>query len=164
MNNKINVYIEIEKNSNIKYEYDKNKKELIIDRYLKEPFVYPYAYGFIPGTLADDKDELDVLIITNKKIKNDKYYDVYIIGTLVMEDENGMDEKILTVFEEDYKKINDINILDENIKNEIHYFFSNYKKNDPGKWSNVIGFINKELSIQLYEKSIIINNNDKMET
>ena len=79
MNKKIRVYIEIEKNSNIKYEYDKDKKELIIDRYLKEPFVYPYAYGFIPGTLADDKDELDVLIITNKKIKNDKN-----IGSILM--------------------------------------------------------------------------------
>ena len=165
MSNKIKVYIEIEKNSNIKYEYDKNKKELIIDRYLNEPFVYPYAYGFIPNTLADDKDELDVLIIANKKIKNDKYYDVYIIGTLVMEDENGMDEKILTVFEEDYKKIDDIDKLDNTIKDQIHYFFSNYKKNDPGKWSNVIGFINKELSIQLYEKSIFVKNeNDKIET
>ena len=53
---KIDVYIEIEQFSNIKYEYDKDKKELIIDRILDEPFVYPYAYGFIPNTLADDND------------------------------------------------------------------------------------------------------------
>lgn len=153
--NKIQVYIEIEKLSNIKYEYDKSKKELVVDRILNEPFVYPFAYGFIPNTIADDQDELDVLIISDKEIKNDNYYDVYIVGTLVMEDEKGMDEKILAVFEEDYKNMNDINNISNSIKDEIHYFFSNYKKNSPGKWSNVIGFINKELSIQLYKKSII---------
>lgn len=153
--NKIKVYVEIEKLSNIKYEYDKDKKELVVDRILNEPFVYPFAYGFIPNTIADDQDELDALIITDKEIKNDTYYDVYIIGTLVMEDEKGMDEKILTVFEEDYETIKDISDISNSIKDEIHYFFSNYKKNSPGKWSNVIGFINKELSIQLYQKSII---------
>jgi inorganic pyrophosphatase len=153
--NKIQVYIEIERLSNIKYEYDKSKKELVVDRILDEPFVYPYAYGFIPNTIADDQDELDVLIISDKEVKNDKYYNVYIVGTLVMEDEKGMDEKILAVFEEDYESINDINNIPNSVKDEINYFFSNYKKNTSGKWSNVIGFINKELSIQLYKKSII---------
>ena len=100
--NKIKVYIEIEQFSNIKYEYDKNSNKLIIDRILDEPFKYPFSYGFIPNTLADDNDELDALIITDKKLVNDAYYDVYIIGCLVMEDEKGMDEKILCVLEEDY--------------------------------------------------------------
>lgn len=155
MNNKVTVYIEIEQFSNIKYEYDKIKKELYIDRILDDPYVYPYSYGFIPNTLADDNDELDALILSNKKIENNKYYDVYIIGALVMEDEKGMDEKILCVFEEDYKKIKDLDDIHNEIKNEINYFFSNYKKKSADKWSKVIGFINKELSITLYEKSII---------
>ena len=149
---KIDVYIEIEQFSNIKYEYDKDKKELIIDRILDEPFVYPYAYGFIPNTLADDNDELDAIIITSKEIKNNKYYSVYIIGSLIMEDEKGMDEKILCVFEEDYKLVSDMNELNEDIKKEINHFFTNYKKKSIDKWSKVIGFINKELSIRLYEK------------
>lgn len=155
MNNKVRVFIEIEKLSNIKYEYDKDKKELVIDRILDLPFVYPYAYGFIPNTLADDNDELDALIITNKELKNNANYDAYIIGTLVMEDEKGMDEKLLCVFDEDYQEIQDIDDLSENIKNSIHDFFSNYKKKTIGRWSRVIGFINKELSIKLYEKSIV---------
>ena len=155
MDQKINVYIEIEKNSNIKYEFNKNNNKLEVDRILDEPFVYPYPYGYIPSTVADDGDDLDVLIITDKDIKNDNYYKPYIIGSLVMEDEKGMDEKILAVFEEDYDKINNISDLDENIKNTIHYFFSNYKKNTPGKWSNVIGFIEKKLSIELYKKFLI---------
>lgn len=154
MNNKITAYVEIEKYSNIKYEYDKIKKELFIDRILDEPFVYPFAYGFIPNTLADDGDELDVLIITDKNLKNNEYYDVYIIGALVMEDEKGLDEKILCVFEEDYNNISDIHDISDDNKNEINDFFSNYKNKSINKWSKVIGFINKELSIELYEKSI----------
>lgn len=149
---KVTVYIEIEQFSNIKYEYDKNKKELVIDRILDEPFVYPYAYGFIPNTLAEDQDELDALIITKKKIKNNKNYNAYIIGSLIMEDEKGMDEKIICVFEEDYKNVSDIDQLNEDIKKEIFHFFANYKKKSIDKWSKVIGFINKELSIRLYEK------------
>lgn len=154
MNNKITTYIEIEKNSNIKYEYDKIKKELFIDRILDGSFVYPFAYGFIPNTLADDGDELDVLIITDKNLKNNEYYDVYIIGALVMEDEKGLDEKILCVFEEDYNNISDIHDVSNDSKNKINDFFSNYKKKSINKWSKVMGFINKELSIELYEKSI----------
>jgi inorganic pyrophosphatase len=153
---KIKVYIEIEQFSNIKYEYDKKQNKLIIDRILDEPFKYPFSYGYIPNTLADDNDELDALIITDKKIVNDAYYDVYIIGCLVMEDEKGMDEKILCVLEEDYKKINDISDLNKNIKDNIHYFFSNYKKKNIEKWSKVIGFINKDLSIELYKKTLLV--------
>jgi inorganic pyrophosphatase len=152
---KIKVYIEIEQFSNIKYEFDKNTNKLIIDRILDEPFNYPFSYGFIPNTLGNDNDELDVLIITDKKIVNDSYYDVYIIGCLVMEDEKGMDEKILCVLEEDYKNINDIDDLNKNIKDNIHYFFTNYKKKSIEKWSKVLGFINKDLSIKLYKKTLI---------
>jgi inorganic pyrophosphatase len=159
---RVNVYIEIEQFSNIKYEYDKIQKKLVIDRILDDPYVYPYAYGYIPNTLADDNDELDILIISdisNKSniiIKNDTYYDVYIIGCLVMEDEKGMDEKILCVSEQDYNNIKDISDINDEIKNIIFNFFSNYKNNSIEKWSKVVGFINKELSIELYKKSIII--------
>ena len=121
---KIKVYIEIEQFSNIKYEYNKTTKKLEIDRILDDPYVYPYAYGYIPNTLADDNDELDILIISNKKIKNNSYYNVYIIGCLVMEDEKGMDEKILCVFEEDYNSIFDISKIENDIKNSIYTFFT----------------------------------------
>jgi inorganic pyrophosphatase len=155
MDQKVNIYIEIEKDSNIKYEFCKKKNTLIIDRLLDKPYVYPYAYGFIPNTLAEDGDELDVLILTDDILNNDTHYIGYIVGCLVMEDEKGMDEKILCVFEKDYEKIKDLNDIDDDTKNKIYYFFENYKKKTIGKWSNVIGFINKELSINLYNKSII---------
>lgn len=153
--NKIRVYIEIENGSNIKYEFCKKNKKLIVDRILDDPFVYPYSYGFIPNTIAEDGDELDILLLTEENIVNDKEYDVFIIGCLVMEDEKGMDEKILCVLENDYNDIKDIDDINLEIKNKIYNFFKDYKKNSIGKWSNVIGFINKELSIKLYKKSIV---------
>ena len=67
MDKKVRVYIEIEQNSNLKFEYNHNTKNLELDRILQEPFVYPYPYGFILDTKAKDDDELDALILTNKK-------------------------------------------------------------------------------------------------
>ena len=154
-NSKIKVYIEIEQHSNIKYEYDKIEKKLIVDRILNYPYFYPYAYGFIPNTLGNDGDDLDILIISDKKIEKDNYYDVYIIGALEMSDEKGMDEKILCVLEEDYQNINNIDNLSEKIKKDIHWFFSNYKNESNGKWSKVFGFMDKEFALNLYNSSII---------
>ena len=155
MENKVIVYIEIERGSNIKYEFDKQEQKLLVDRILPDPFSYPYAYGFIPNTLAMDGDDLDVLIITDNFLKNDKYYEAYIIGVLIMEDEKGMDEKVICVLEEDATKIQNITDLDIFILEDIYTFFSNYKKNTPGKWSRVIGYENKDHAISLYEKSIV---------
>jgi inorganic pyrophosphatase len=152
---KIKVYIETEQYSNIKYKYDKISNKLIIDNILDEPFKYPYSFGFIPDTITYYNNKLDAMIISNKKIKSNEYYDVYIIGCLVMENENGMDEKILCVFEEDYKKINNISDLNKNIKDNIYYFFSNYKKKTINNWSKIIGFINKDLSIELYKRTLV---------
>lgn len=155
MTNKVTVYIEIEQNSYIKYEFDKAQNKLLVDRILPEPFIYPYAYGFIPNTLAMDGDDLDILIITDKPIQNDAFYDAFIIGVLIMEDEKGMDEKILCVLEEDSTKIQTIFDLDKHVLDKIHCFFSNYKKYTFGKWSKVIGFENKEYAIDLYKKSVV---------
>ena len=126
---KVKVYIEIEQYSNLKYEFDKNENKLILDRILPYPYFYPFSYGYIVNTLADDGDDLDALIITCKEdIKMNNYFDVYIIGVLIMEDEKGMDEKILCVLEEDYYMIKNIDNISDEVKENIHWFFSNYKK------------------------------------
>lgn len=149
---RVNAYIEIEKHSNIKYEYNHCLKKLEIDRIMPYPYFYPYAYGFIPYTLASDGDELDILIITNQPCLKDFTYDVYIIGALVMEDEKGMDEKILAVLCDEPTNICDIDDLSNEIKDNIYWFFSNYKSKTPGKWSKVMGFIDKSEAIELYNK------------
>ena len=155
MDRKVTVFIEIEKDSNKKFEYNHETKTLELDRILEAPYFYPYPYGFIPNTKAKDSDELDILIITDKKIPNNNYYDAYIVGVLVMEDENGMDEKVLCVLQEDYNKINNLSNIEENIKNTIHSFFTNYKKKSIGRWSKVYGFEDKSFAIKLYETSLI---------
>jgi inorganic pyrophosphatase len=156
MDKKVRVYIEIEKDSNQKFEYNPETKTLELDRVLKEPFVYPYPYGFATNTKAKDNDELDILILTNKKIMKDTYHDVFIVGVLVMEDENGMDEKVLCVFEEDYKVIKDIINVTDDIKEKIRYFFTNYKTNTDGRWSKVYGYEDKNFAIKLYKDSLLI--------
>lgn len=150
------VYIEIEKGGLIKYEYDKDEGKLIIDRVMPASHPYPYAYGFFPSTLGSDGDELDALIIRNSNgIKNDTTYNAYIIGALVMEDEHGMDEKVLCVLGEDYGRMGDIDILSEDIKKTIETFFSTYKLNIPGKWSKTYGFISKQKAYDLYIEALI---------
>lgn len=154
----VRVYIEIEKHSNQKYEFNKIENKLELDRVLPYPYYYPYSYGFIANTKAMDDDELDVLIITDKELKNDKWYDVFIIGVLIMSDEKGLDEKILCVLPEDYESMSDIDLLSDEIKDNIRWFFSNYKSKTPNKFSIVNGFENKEKAIELYNKYIISNN------
>jgi inorganic pyrophosphatase len=137
----------------MKYEINKETNTLELDRVLPYPYYYPYSYGFIVNTLALDGDELDALIITDKKIVKDKKYDVYIVGVLIMSDEKGMDEKILCVLEEDYETINDLNKLPADSLDNILWFFRHYKSKTPGKWSRVNGFREKEVAIHLYRRA-----------
>jgi len=155
MTNPVKVYIEIEQFSNQKYEWNKTTESLELDRVLPYPYFYPFAYGFIENTMAQDGDELDALIVTNEPIKKDAFYSVYPVAVLVMEDEKGMDEKILCVFEKDYERIKDLTDLSENDMQNIHWFFANYKRSTPGKWSRVHSFENREKAIELYEKTIV---------
>jgi inorganic pyrophosphatase len=154
----VRVFIEIEKHSNQKYEFNKTENKLELDRVLPYPYFYPYAYGFIENTLAMDGDELDVLIISDTEIKKDRWYDVCMIGVLIMSDEKGLDEKIICVSPQDYKTISNIDLLSDEIKDNIRWFFSNYKSRTPGKWSTVGSFENKEKALELYNKYLISNN------
>uniref|UniRef100_A0A6C0JEI5 inorganic diphosphatase n=1 Tax=viral metagenome TaxID=1070528 RepID=A0A6C0JEI5_9ZZZZ len=156
MDKKVQVYIEIEKGSNIKYELNKETNKLEVDRILPDPYYYPYSYGFITNTLAMDEDELDALIITEKNLEKDKIYDVHIVGVLIMSDEKGLDEKVLCVLEEDYGIIKDLEDLSQETRDNIHWFFSNYKSNTPGKWSKVDRFDSKEKAISIYNKSCFL--------
>jgi len=148
----VKVYIEIEQFSDQKYEINKETGKLELDRVLDHPFVYPYSYGFIPDTLAMDGDDLDALIITNEPIKKDYLYKAHIVGVLIMEDEKGMDEKILCVLEKDKSVIQDVNDFSENVLDDIKSFFGNYKTKTPNKWSKVIGYENREYAIRLYKQ------------
>jgi inorganic pyrophosphatase len=152
MTNKIVIYIEIEKNSNIVYKYCEKNKSLLIDKVLDPPFFYPYSYGFIFNEQINYENKINTFIITDKEIKNNQYYETYIIGMIVTEDEKGMSEIILCVLEEDYLKIKDIYDLNNEIKDKIYYFLENYKKNNIFEYLKVIGYLNKNIALRVIKK------------
>src|ERR1700709_628335 len=93
----INVVIEIPQGSSVKYEVDKESGAVVVDRFLFTPMAYPAAYGFIPGTLADDGDPADALVLARAPVVPGAVIRARPIGMLRMEDESGQDEKIICV-------------------------------------------------------------------
>ena len=146
MPNDVNVIIEVSANSNVKYEMDKESGALVVDRFLHTSMFYPANYGFLPHTLADDGDPLDALVITRWKLQEGSVIKSRPVGVLIMEDEKGMDEKIICVpakkLDKSFENINDISDLPEQTIAEIKHFFEHYKDLEKGKWvkvSNVEG-------------------------
>ena len=163
MSDNLNVYIEISKNSNIKYEYDDNLKSLVCDRILYTPFKYEFNYGFIPNTLSDDNDTLDAIVIMEESLIPGSYIKCKIIGCLETEDEKGNDPKILLVpidkIDPNSKNINDINDISEHLLKKIRYFYEHYKDLE-NKKVKIGNFLNRESSIQIYNYCIDKYNNN----
>ncbi len=95
--NKINAVIEIPYGSNIKYEINKDSGAIMVDRVMASAMFYPANYGFIANTLADDGDPVDILVLNEYPIQAGAVIPCRLIGVLIMEDESGMDEKLLAV-------------------------------------------------------------------
>ena len=158
IDNIIDVMIEIPKNSNIKYEYDKENKIMRVDRILQSSMAYPANYGFFINTIGGDNDPLDALVISDYNFHPGTVLSVKIIGALVMEDEAGMDEKILTVpiskIDPSGNKLNNYDDLDEYYLQMIHHFFENYKCLEKNKWVKINEFVDKEKAEEIYIESI----------
>lgn len=154
----IDCLIEISKDSNIKYEFDKEFGKLRCDRFLHTSMAYPANYGYIPKTLSADGDPIDILVICDYKIIPNCLINAKIIGVLEMKDEKGFDEKLIAVPNEKIdpssKYINDLNDLPKSLLDKIHHFFKHYKDTEDGKFSEVLGFQNKEIAIKYIENSI----------
>lgn len=155
----IDAIIEIEKGSNLKYEYDNNKKILRLDRILSTSMTFPFNYGFIPGSLSSDGDPLDVILISEYKIMPGTIINTKIIGYLDMEDEKGKDEKIICVPSNNvdiyYNKYTDIDSLEKCTKDKIKHFFKYYKDLENNKWVNIGDFYNKNEAIKVVNKSLL---------
>lgn len=121
--------IEIEKGSKKKYELDKETGLLVLDRILYTSTHYPSNYGFIPRTLADDGDPLDILVLCSEKINPLTLVRCYPIGAMTMIDSGKNDEKIIAIPFEDptYNQYKDISELPHHIFNEMQHFFEVYK-------------------------------------
>lgn len=121
--------IEISKGSENKYELDKETGLLRLDRILYTSTHYPANYGFIPRTYADDKDPLDVLVLSDKIIAPLTILECIPIGVLIMKDQGELDEKIIAVCKNDPRmnEYKDVTELPKHIFDEIMHFFSVYK-------------------------------------
>ena len=154
----INVVIEIPQGSQVKYEVDKESGAMVVDRFLFTPMAYPAAYGFIPGTLADDGDPADALVLTPVGVVPGAVIRSRPIGMLQMEDESGGDEKIICVPHDKihtlYKDVHSIDDLPEITRQVIEHFFTRYKDLEPGKWVKVTGWASKEAAEDVIRKSI----------
>jgi inorganic pyrophosphatase len=157
--NAFNVIIEISMNDNpVKYEFDKEVGALMVDRFMQVSMSYPCNYGFIPHSLSQDGDPADVLVITQYPVISGAIIKVKPVGVLIMEDESGMDEKILAVpaseIDVTFENIKDIEDVPQMIKDRINHFFEHYKKLEKGKWVKIIGWENAQKALNIIEEAI----------
>tara|TARA_B110000208_G_C11781224_1_gene433901 strand:- start:28 stop:549 length:522 start_codon:yes stop_codon:yes gene_type:complete len=155
--NNIDMIVEISENTNVKYEIDKQYNKLRCDRILLGPLVYPGNYGYIPNTLSLDNDPLDILLINSVKLLPNIIVKVKVLGVLITEDENGLDEKIIAIPDDSVypfnNGINNITDLDIHLLEKIKYFFTHYKDMDDNKWVKVDNFKNKDEAIKILIQS-----------
>ena len=141
----VNVIVENSANAlPVKYELDKKSGALFVDRFVATPMHYPCNYGFVPNTLSEDGDPVDVLVISEFPVLPGAVIPSKLIGVLIMEDEKGMDEKLLAVptvkMNSEYSHYNELSDIPEILLNKIKHFFEHYKDLEKGKWVKVSGF------------------------
>jgi len=141
----VNVIIEVPVGGHpIKYELDKEAGTLIVDRFLYTPMSYPGNYGFVPHTLSEDGDPIDVLVCNTRQLVPACVINVRPIGVLIMEDNAGQDEKVIAVpshaLTKRYDDVLNATDLPEITLQQIEHFFEHYKDLEPGKWVKISGW------------------------
>ena len=155
----INVIIEIPLGGvPVKYEIDKASGALFVDRFLHTAMYYPGNYGFIPHTLSDDGDPCDVLVVGNIPVVAGAVIRCRPVGALVMEDESGMDEKIIAVpvdkLHPFYTNVKNYNDLPPLLCEKIGHFFQHYKDLEKGKWVTIAAWKDAEAAGQLIQEGL----------
>jgi inorganic pyrophosphatase len=138
----VNVIVEVPVGGEpIKYEMDKEAGTLFVDRFLYTPMHYPGNYGFVPHTLSGDGDPIDVLICNTRKLVPGCVINVRPIGVLLMEDNAGIDEKVIAVpspkLTKRYEKVMNYTDLPQITLDQVAHFFHHYKDLEPGKWVKI---------------------------
>lgn len=154
----VNVFIEISQGSSIKYELDKQSGVVMVDRFAYTAMFYPFNYGFIPQTHAEDGDPVDVLLISTYPVAPGTVIPARPIGMLEMEDEEGIDTKIIALptkkVDPFFSNVEDIAQLPDATKNLIKHFFDHYKELEPKKWVKTKDFLAKENAYEAIKKSL----------
>lgn len=141
----VNVIVEVPIGGEpIKYELDKDAGVLVVDRFLYTAMRYPGNYGFIPHTLSGDGDPVDVIVVNTRAIVPGAVMSCRIVGVLLMEDQAGIDEKLIAVpsshLTARYDSVLNYTDLPQITLDQIEHFFTHYKDLEPGKWVKVKGW------------------------
>jgi len=141
--NDVNVVIEVPVGGEpIKYEMDKASGALFVDRFLYTSMRYPGNYGFVPHTLSDDGDPVDVLVATTRPLTPGAVINVRPVGVLLMKDEAGADEKVVAVptqkLTRRYENVHNYTDLPVITLEQIAHFFEHYKDLEPDKWVEIV--------------------------
>lgn len=157
--NFVNVIIEVPMNADpVKYEMDKDSGAIFVDRFVATPMYYPCNYGFVPHTLSDDGDPCDVLVVSDFPVVPGAVISAKPVGVLIMEDEKGMDEKIIAVpgkkLNSQFENAESIDDLPPSLIAKIKHFFEHYKDLEKGKWVKVKSFEGAAKARQLIQEGI----------
>jgi inorganic pyrophosphatase len=155
----VNVIVEVPVGGEpIKYELDKSSGTLFVDRFLYTPMRYPGNYGFVPHTLSEDGDPIDVLVCNTRVIVPGAVINCRPIGVLVMEDDGGQDEKILAVpsdhVSKRYSNVTNHTDLPSITTEQIQHFFEHYKDLEPEKWVRIDHWGDAEEAKQLIDEAV----------
>lgn len=155
----INVIIEIPMHGDpVKYEVDKNSGALFVDRFMATAMYYPTNYGYIPNTLSEDGDPVDVLVLTPVPLISGAVIRCRPVGLLKMTDESGVDAKLIAVpinkLSKLYAHVQSYQDLPEQLLLSIEHFFKHYKDLEEGKWVQVNGWDDKEAALQEIRNSL----------
>lgn len=156
MTKTFDVIIEIPLNSRVKYEFDKEKNKVRVDRYLKTPIPYPFNYGYFPNTLAEDNDPLDAILLIDQELYPGSIIECEIVGGIEMVDGGENDHKIF-VFPKKKLNFNENNMIKDGkithfFEQEVRFFLENYKTLE-NKTVSLGKLLSKEEAEKLYEKS-----------
>ena len=152
----IDAIIEIPHGSRNKYEVDHESGRVRLDRVLFTPFVYPVDYGYFDNTLGGDGDPLDALVLLEFPVFPGVVVEVRPVAVLPMEDDGGIDEKILCVPAKDkrWQHIQDLADVPQQTKDELEHFFTHYKDLEPRKWVKVGTWAGKDAAQKLIDEAL----------
>lgn len=150
----VNVIIEVPMGSEpIKYELDKDSGAVFVDRFLHTAMTYPCNYGFIPHTLSEDGDPVDVLVVGRRPLMPGCVVGARPVGVLLMEDDKGKDEKILCVpatrLHPFFDEVEEYTDLPKILLDQIKHFFEHYKDLEEGKWVKITGWGSRDKAREL---------------
>ncbi len=155
----VNVLIEVPVGGHpIKYEMDKDAGTLVVDRFLYTPMTYPGNYGFVPHTLSEDGDPIDVLVCNTRPLIPGCVINARPVGVLIMEDNAGQDEKIIAVpsrhLSKRFDTVDNFSDLPDITVQQIQHFFEHYKDLEPGKWVKIGDWMDADNARRLIAEAI----------